>query len=134
MFPMELMYKVEDTGSEIIINFPQKQFDTYLKGVGLANISSISKEHVAKLLRIVLEDYKKGVISLDGLSVICNELWTSYSKKPKIDKKLFGILMNCAELAFEERQSIQTGREVNDILDPLKELVSYLKKYNSEKE
>jgi hypothetical protein len=42
--------------------------------------------------------------------------------------------MNCAELAFEERQSIQTGREVNDILDPLKELVSYLKKYNSEKE
>lgn len=110
---MQTIYVRDDDKFEIKIEFSQEKFDEYLKQVGATKVEDITEQQTTELLHLVLGDYKKGTISLDGLSVICNELCTVLTHKPDTSRGLLGILMDTADLAYQERH----GDMIKDLAD-----------------
>lgn len=105
---MQTSYIREDDKFEIKIEFPREKFDEYLKQVRAAKIEKLSENQVIDLLRLAYEDYKKGNISLDGLSVVANELFNMVSRLS--NKELVLILEEVGDMAYQERQGELTEK------------------------
>lgn len=101
---MQTTYIRDDDKFEITIKFSQKQFDKYLKQVGATKVEALTEPQTIELLGVVFGDYQKGTISLDDLSVICDEICTVLTHQPNTNRNLLEILIDTADLAYQERQ------------------------------
>ena len=99
---MQTRYVREDDKFEIITKFPTDKFDEYLKQTGASKIDRLNEDQIADLLQLAFMDYKKGNISLDGLSVIANELFNVATRLSK--SELISILEEVGDMAYQERQ------------------------------
>lgn len=111
---MQTTYIRDDDKFEIKIEFPQEKFDEYLKQVGATKTDELNENQMVDVLRLAFEDYKRGSISLDGLSVVANELFNLVSKIS--NKELVSILEEVGDMAYQVRQRDMT-KELSEFLD-----------------
>lgn len=93
-------------GNKESIKFETKKIDEirdiYLKELGLTSIQESSLENANKLFVSVIEDFKKGKLSIDELSSFGFEVFHGVAKKHK-DSDLFQASLSASELSFSVR-------------------------------
>lgn len=77
-----------------------KILSNYLESNDLSKLNISEKENI---VRKIILDYKKGEISLDELSSLCETIWWSLPETDKHGNSFGDTLMSAMELSFYER-------------------------------
>ncbi|SRR6266496_1427080 len=101
-----------------------KYIKTYVKRVGYPMGLPTHPDAKEALFLRAADDYKKGELSLDELSVLCEDLWWSIEDK---DSELARVLMSGQELSFYERQAVNHKHVADNLIGALKDVLAYKK-------
>ncbi len=103
-------YTITTEKGTISIPFPQKKFRAYLKNVHATTRKKLTKEQVQKIFLMAIEDFYKGLLSLDELSSIAEAIY--YPNMPILDKDLDPVLDEASELSYTVRQVDNSSPQV----------------------
>jgi hypothetical protein len=119
------MTKILTSKGEINTGFPDKKFREYLNKLGLELMEDMSGDNVWRLIKLVFDDFKDGVLGFDDFCSIGNCLFGRLSPELK-SSRLGSLLMDIWELSFYVRQSDSEPRyrEVGEMLVRIEEYLS----------
>jgi hypothetical protein len=100
-----------ENDEEIVIPFPQNKFGAYCKAVGATAVETMSFAQIKTIFLAMIEDFKKGALSLDEFSEIANLLWIRGLKShmDKTHTDLGDALYGAAELNYYVRHADEEG-------------------------
>lgn len=108
--------------------YPKEHSKRYLKLVNKTSFSEFNRLEVEKVFITAVADFIQYSLSLEGLSHICNDLFSKLiedGQQAKVDD-LFQAVLSGAELSYYVRQSF-SGLEVN-----LEDIASYYRAHKRE--
>ena len=105
--------------------FPKDLFNTYLKKVSIYQEKDLNKDSIESIFRVLAEDFRNGVLSLDDFSSISGHLSTYFSNENDREwlSDAYSGIKNMLEIASD--LSYQVRHPSNTLLEYLQEVTTY---------
>jgi len=115
----------------IIIPFPFDKFSKYLEDIGVSSFMDLNNSQIEAIFVAVINDYKKGRLSIDDLACIGSNFLSLGLKKSRsfFDSRLGEALHAAEETGFYVRQISANGsnEETSQFIHFLRKVLSFAK-------
>ncbi len=111
-----------EKSNEIHLDRAMTEALRYLKRNGIVELNNTALSKKEELFSRAIDDYKKGELSLDEFSCLCEKLWWTIDNK---NNKLAETILKGAELSFYERASVTQENMESNFINVLRKVMNY---------